>query len=486
MKICFATSECVPFVKTGGLADVSGALPKALADVGCTVKIFVPLYDSIPTIDHDLIFCSDIANISVEVGTQVHAFNTWYGKLPDSKVEVYFIDCPHYFHRGATYTSDEDEDERFIFFQHALMKVMQRYHWSPDVIHCNDWQTSLLPPMLRHLYEWDTLFASTATVLSIHNVGYQGRFSPLSVLKSGLPEDRYYPGGPFEFYNSFSFMKAGLVYADAISTVSPTYAQEIQTPNFGEGMDGVLRSRHGDVWGILNGIDPAEWNPATDPHLTANYDLGSLDKKQENKKALAEEMGLPYRAETPLIGIVSRFASQKGFDLLQPILAELLYTNDVQFAVLGSGEKYLEDFFNWAHTTFPDRVGVYIGYNNRLAHRIEAGSDMFLMPSAYEPCGLNQMYSLNYGTVPIVHKVGGLADTVHDYHEFHTMGNGFSFYDFAPHVLKDTIVRALGVFYDKEAWHAIMERGMNQDFSWGTSAQIYMELYEYALRKKDS
>jgi starch synthase len=304
------------------------------------------------------------------------------------------------------------------------------------------------------------------------------------VLKANLPEDQFYPGGPFEFYNSFSFMKAGVVYADAISTVSPTYAQEIQTPNYGEGLDGVLRSRQGDLWGILNGIDPSEWNPATDPLLASTYDFGSRDGKQENKRALLEEMGMPYRPETPVIGIVSRFAGQKGLDLLKPILAGLLYDHDVQFVILGSGERELEDFFNWAHATFPDRVGVYIGYNNRLSHRIEAGSDMFLMPSAYEPCGLNQMYSLNYGTVPIVHKVGGLADTVHDYHEFHTMGNGFSFFEFAPHVLHDTIVRALTVFRDPEAWTAIMERGMNQDFSWDSSARVYLELYEYALRKR--
>ncbi|MFK7848872.1 MAG: glycogen synthase GlgA [Rhodothermales bacterium] len=484
MNICFATSECVPFVKTGGLADVSGALPKALTALGCHVKVFLPLYDSISTIDHDLIYASDIENILVQVGLQQHTFNTWYGKLPDSEVEVYFIDCPHYFHRGTTYTGDPDEDERYIFFQHAIFKIMQRYNWSPDIIHCNDWQTSLLPPLLRLEYEWDDLFKQTATMLSIHNIAYQGRFSPLSVLKAGLPDDQFYPMGPFELHGAFSFMKAGAVFADALSTVSPTYASEIQTPAFGEGLDGILRSRQQDLWGILNGIDGTEWSPEKDIHIAKNFSVRSLASKKKNKQAILEEMGMPYKEDTPVIGIVSRFTAQKGFELLEPILSDLLQNHDVQFVVLGSGEKKYEDFFNWAHATWPDKLGVYVGYNNGLAHRIEAGSDMFLMPSAFEPCGLNQMYSLKYGTVPIVHKIGGLADTVDDFHELQGEGNGFSFYEFAPHVLRDTILRALAAFHDKDTWKKIMKRGMTQDFSWKGSAEKYVALYEHAIRNR--
>lgn len=484
MNICFASSECVPFVKTGGLADVSGALPKALTALGCKVKVFLPLYDSIPTLDHDLIYASDIEGISVQVGMQQHTFNTWYGKLPNSEVEVYFIDCPHYFHRGKVYTADQDEDERFIFFQHAILRIMQRYHWSPDVLHCNDWQTSLMPPLLRLEYDWDDLFKHTATMLSIHNIAYQGRFSPISILKSSLPEDQFFPMGPFELHGAFSFMKAGVVYADAVSTVSPTYANEIQTPAFGEGLDGVLRSRQRDLIGILNGIDTDDWNPSKDPHIAQKYSVKSIGRKEKNKKALLEEMGLPYREETPVIGIISRLTPQKGFELLQPILSDLLQEHDIQFVVLGSGEQRYEDFFNWAHATWPDKLGVYVGYNNGLAHRIEAGSDMFLMPSAFEPCGLNQMYSLNYGTVPIVHKIGGLADTVMDYHEHDGEGDGFSFYDFAPHVLRETILRAVSVYHDKDTWRTIMKRGMKKDFSWTQSAQKYLELYEHALRNR--
>ncbi len=484
MNICFATSECVPFVKTGGLADVSGALPKALTELGCNVKIFLPLYKSIPTMKHGLIYASDIENISIQVGLQQHSFNTWYGKLPNSDVEVYLVDCPHYFHRATTYTSDHDEDERFIFFQHAVMRIMQRYNWSPDVVHCNDWQTSLMPPLLRLEYNWDRLFDNTASILSIHNIAFQGRTSPLSILKAGLPDDQFYPMGPFELHGAFSFMKAGAVYADALSTVSPTYAHEIQTPEFGEGLDGVLKSRNQDLWGILNGIDPEEWSPSNDIHIAKNYTFKTIENKQVNKKVILEEMGLPYREETPVIGIVSRLTGQKGFQLLQPILADILSKHDVQFVVLGSGDKTYEDFFNWAHATWPDRVGIYVGYNNGLAHKIEAGCDMFLMPSAYEPCGLNQMYSLNYGTVPIVHKTGGLADTVLDFHEFQGDGNGFSFFEFAPHVLRDTIERALLTFQDKATWLTVMEQGMKQDFSWQASAVKYLELYEHALKNR--
>ncbi len=428
-------------------------------------------------------YASDIENIEIQVGFHHYSFNTWYGRLPNSDVEVYFVDCPHYFHRGSTYTSDHDEDERYIFFQHAVFRIMQRYHWSPDIIHCNDWQTSLMPPLVKLVYDWDDLFKNTATMLSIHNIAYQGRFSPLSVLKAGLPDSHFYPTGPFELFGSFSFMKAGIAFADALSTVSPTYAHEIQTPEFGEGLDGILRSRHQDLWGILNGIDGDDWNPETDPYISSTYDTDSLEKKLENKKAILQEMGLPYRENVPLIGVVSRLTDQKGFQLLQPILSDLLQHHDVQFAVLGSGDRYYEDFFNWAHATWPDKLGVFIGYNNGLSHRIEAGSDMFLMPSAFEPCGLNQMYSLKYGTVPIVHKIGGLADTVHDFHEYHGQGNGFSFYEFAPHVLRDTIHRAIGVYHDKDTWQTIMKRGMTQDFSWESSAKEYLSLYEHARRR---
>ncbi|MDX1429558.1 MAG: glycogen synthase, partial [Rhodothermales bacterium] len=426
----------------------------------------------------------DIMNIPVQVGAHTHTFNTWYGKLGDSGVEVYLIDCPHYYHRPTTYTSDADEDERFIFMQHAIFKVMQRYNWSPDVIHCNDWQTGLVPVYLRKLYNWDNLFAKTASVFSIHNIAYQGRFHSSSVYRAGLLYDDYYPGGPYELQGAFCFMKAGIHYSDKISTVSETYAKEIQTPELGADMDGVLRSRSYDLVGVLNGIDQDEWNPETDALIPKNYTFATIDDKQENKKVLLDQFGLPYRKNVPVLGIVTRFAVQKGLELLQPIVAPLIEQHGVQLVVLGSGEHGYESFFRRMAQQFPNNVGTYIGYNNKLAHCIEAGADMFLMPSRYEPCGLNQMYSLRYGTVPIVRKTGGLADTVQDYHEFHTKGNGFSFVDFSPFALYTTISRAVGIFRDTPTWRTIQERGMKKDFSWDASAAKYIDLYNWAVERR--
>ncbi len=479
MKICFAISECVPYVKTGGLADVGGALPKALAKLGCQVKMVMPLYSSINILDHGLILATELQNIPVQIGDKLVAFDTWYGNLPDSDVEVYFIDCPHYYHRGHLYTQDWDEDERFILLQHAAIQIMQHYHWAPDVVHCNDWQTSLLPALLKLSYKWDHLFDDTATLLSIHNIGYPGRFSRDAVLRAGLPIDNYYPGGPFEFDDSFCFLKTGILFAEVINTVSETYAREIQTHEYGAGLDGVLASRKNDVYGILNGIDDEVWNPQTDAHLPQRYSAKNLENKIENKKALLDYAKLPFDETIPTIGMISRLAPQKGFDLLQPIIYELMNL-PLQFVVLGSGENQHEDFLRWAAVTFPDKFSTYIGYNEELAHLITAGADLFLMPSRYEPCGLNQMFSLNYGTVPIVRKTGGLADTVKDYHEYYEKGNGFSFSDYTPYALYLTVRRALDIFQDKKTWTEIMKRGMQQDFSWKASAKRYIELYEKA------
>jgi starch synthase len=484
MKICFATSECVPYVKTGGLADVSGALPIALDQLDCEVKLFLPLYQSIDTLKHELTFCADIPNIPVEIGNRTYTFNTWHGHLPGTDVAVYLIDCPHYFHRTSTYTNHQDEGERFIFFQHAIFKVLQKYNWSPDVFHCNDWQTGLIPALARHTYGWDDLFKSSASIYSIHNIAYQGRFSPSVFGLAGIGRQHFEAGGPYELHGSFCFMKSGIHSSDKISTVSETYAQEIQTAELGADMQDVLRSRSYDLVGILNGIDADEWNPATDALIPHTYTADTLQKKAENKRLLLERFGLPYDPDVPLLGIVSRLAVQKGFELLQPIVSTLIEQEGVQFVMLGSGEYGYEEFFRRAAEAHPNNVGVYIGYNDELSHWIEAGSDMFLMPSRYEPCGLNQMYSLKYGTIPIVRKTGGLADTVADYHEHHRMGNGFSFVDFTPFALFTSIMRALHLFRDKDAWTEVQRRGMAADFSWDVSAERYLELYRWAIERR--
>jgi starch synthase len=420
-------------------------------------------------------------DILVHIGDKSVFFNVWYGTLPDSEVEVYFIDCPVYFNREMPYTNDPDEDERFILFQIAVLETLQRLKWAPDVIHCNDWQTSLIPVYLKTNYKWDKLFENTSTLLSIHNIGYQGRFSKNCVYNAGLSYSEYYPGGPYELDNTFCFLKAGILYAEIITTVSPTYAKEIQTKEFGAGMDGVLSIRKDDLYGVLNGIDTSLWNPKSDKFISQHYSKKGIKNKIKCKKELLEEAEIEFNEDIPAIGIISRFAGQKGFDLMFPIAKELMDL-PFQLLVLGSGEDRTEDFFKMLAANFPEKVNTYIGYNNRLAHWITAGCDMFLMPSKYEPCGLNQMYSLNYGTVPLVRKTGGLADTVKDYHEFNKKGNGFTFEDFNSYALYSTIERAVTMFKDKKVWKEIMMRGMKEDFSWKHSAKEYMNLYKKATR----
>jgi starch synthase len=483
MRVCFATSECVPYVKTGGLADVSGALPQALVALGCEVKVFLPLYGTINASKHELIFASELAEIPVQIGDNIVTFNVWYKKIAKAGSEYYFIDCPSYYHRSKIYTEEPDEDERFILFQHAILNILQRLQWAPDVLHCNDWQTALLPVYLKEKYSWDRLFDRTATVLSIHNLAYQGLFSNRSISNAGLSYDKYYPMGPYEFHNAFSFLKAGLLYADIITTVSETYAQEIQTPEYGAGLEGVLALRHLDLFGILNGIDPNDWSPRVDKLIPHRYDTDSLDDKLQNKRALLENVKLPYDENIPAIGVITRLAVQKGMELLAGAFDDLMQ-HPLQLVVLGSGEAKYEKFFREAATTYSDQVSAYLGFNNELAHLITAGCDMFLMPSRYEPCGLNQMYSLNYGTVPIVRKTGGLADTVHDYDEYNGEGNGFSFQDFNSYALYTSVQRALALFSQKENWREIMKRGMQQDFSWNASAQKYLEVYRRARSKR--
>jgi starch synthase len=482
MRIAFATSECVPFVKTGGLADVSGALPKALAAEGGEVKVFLPLYSSINTINYGLDFAHELYGIPAQIGGETVHYHVWY-KKDDAGVEFYFIDCPRYYHRAQIYTTDPDEDKRYILLQNAVLQILQRYNWAPDILHCNDWQTALLPVYLREKYGWDSLFWKTASVLSIHNLAYQGLFSKESIYHAGLYYDKFYPGGPYEFHNSFSFLKAGMLYADVLTTVSETYAREIQTPDYGERLDGVLAVRRDDLYGILNGIDPDDWNPRVDKLIPQHYDPENFSDKIKNKKALLEQVGLPFDENVPTIGMITRLTVQKGLEILSQAFTELMKM-PLQLVILGSGEKKYEDFLRWAANTYPGKVSAYIGFNNALAHLITAGSDMYLMPSRYEPCGLNQMYSLNYGTVPIVRKTGGLADTVRDYHEFNQQGNGFSFWDFTPYALYTSVQRALELFHQKDVWLEIVKRGMSEDFSWQHSAQRYLEVYRRAKSKR--
>jgi len=473
MKVCFVTSECVPYIKTGGLADVSGSLPVSLHELNADVKIFLPLYDNIDREKHNLLKSNELSGDSVSVLSVKHPYDVYVTKH-NVKIDTYFIDCPFYFSRGTVYTFDADENERFILFQHAVLKSLQKLQWSPDVIHCNDWQSSLIPSMVKLQYSWDKLFSSTKTFLSIHNIGYQGVFPPDSVVKAGFGESLYVLGGPFEFNGSANFLKAGIFYSDIVSTVSPTYAEEIQTPEFGAGLDGVLRARGENVFGILNGIDTIDWNPVSDKLIPKNYSFDSLDDKYINKNDLLNLSGLKVEKDVPLFGIVSRLAWQKGFELIVELMEKRIGDN-FKLIVLGAGEEKYEEYFTKLMKDFPEKIKVFLEYNNRIAHLITAGSDFFFMPSRYEPCGLNQMYSLNYGTLPIVRKVGGLADTVID--TDNENGNGFSFGEFSLDGIESAFDKALKLYSVKHKMKSVIERGMSSDFSWSKSAKEYLDLY---------
>jgi starch synthase len=485
MNIAIAASECVPFAKAGGLADVTGALPKYLRKLGCDVKVFLPKYNTIDESKYDLHYEYGIGEIPVRVAGVPWPVHVSRANLPGSDVPVYFIDCPHFFHRGRIYTNDFDEDGRFILFSKAVIETLQRLQWAPDVIHCNDWQTGLLPILLKDNYSWDRMFDGTATLYSIHNIGYQGLFGKSVMDIAEIRPDRF---SALEMFGGVSMMKGGILFAEIISTVSETYAQEILTPEYGAGMEGYLMMRREDLHGVLNGIDTDVWNPETDPHLPHHYSKENPGGKYLNKKYLLEKVGMPYDANRPLIGIVSRLVAQKGFDLIAETFNSLMEL-DAQWVILGSGEERYERMFTALHHSLPHKVWTYIGFNNELAHLIEAASDMFLMPSRYEPCGLNQMYSLRYGTIPVVRKTGGLADTVHDWHEFQSYGsnegNGFSFNDPAGYALQDAVWRAVSMYrMNKPVWLQMMMNGMSADLSWDASAKKYMKLYEMAAGKR--
>ena len=478
MKVCFVASECVPFAKTGGLADVAGSLPIALSKYDVEIKIFLPLYSVINRDKYDIKDMDSIKNVPVKLGENEYKFSLCTCKLPGTNIDVYFADCPELYSRKGLYTNDIDEDERFILFQNSVIISLQYLQWAPDVIHCNDWQSGLIPAYIKTSYSWDNLFSKTACVQTIHNIVYQGLFEADTLLKANFIKKDFYVGGPFELNKLFCFLKAGIFYSEAITTVSQTYAEEIKTPKFGNGLEGILQIRSDSVSGILNGIDTTVWNPMSDNLIPNNYSAENLDGKKLNKLELLKSTNLNIDASVPLIGIVSRFAWQKGFELLQEIFEKLIAEN-FQFVILGEGEEKYEEFFEKIMLKYRSNVYVYNGYNNELAHLITAGSDMFLMPSKYEPCGLNQMYSLNYGTIPIVRKTGGLADTVRDYDDYQENANGFSFDDFDSLELFLTLMRAKKLYRNKGEWNKLMLRGMGEDFSWDKSAEKYFQVYKF-------
>lgn len=489
MKIAFASSEVFPYAKTGGLGDVAGALPIELSKLGHEVKIFMPKYNTFGEIEHGLHYLWDIGEIPIRVAGLVHSVHVHTATLPNSNVQIYFVDCPHYFHRFRVYTDDKDEDERFILFSKGIIEILQRLKWAPDIIHCNDWQTGLLPLLLKENYSWDKMFDNTATVFTIHNIAYQGRFPKNAFYKAEIREIHSQGGGLGEYEGGVNFLKTAILTSDIINTVSNTYAQELLTPDYGEGMQDFLVKRRNDFYGIINGIDYSVWDPEKDFILPHHFSINNLSGKLLNKKFLVEHLNFSIDESVPLIGIISRLVSQKGFDLVEQVLDELMHLN-AQWLILGSGEQKYEELFRNITFEHPGKVYFYRGYNNELAHLIEAACDIFLMPSKFEPCGLNQIYSLRYGTVPVVRKTGGLADTVHDWNESLAKGlktgTGYIFSDYSGKALLHSVQRAIHDFHLKDVWKRIQANGMSKDFSWKKSAEKYAALYDEASKERKS
>ncbi len=492
MRIVVASSEAVPFSKTGGLADVATALADAVASLGHSVWLVTPLYPQVLAKGglNGLAIEPTGIQLDIPIGNRHVTGGVRRARLPGSAVTVFLIEQAGYFDRPGLYqehgTDFRDNCERFTFFGRAVLSLASHLRMRPDIVHANDWQTGLIPALLAIEGREPDTFETTASVFTIHNMAFRGLFWHWDMLLTGL-DWKYFNWKQMEFYNQLSLLKTGIAFADAITTVSPTYNREVQTPEFGYGLDGQLRSRREDFVGILNGVDTKIWNPQTDPALPANFSIVDLDEgKRICKRRLQEEFGLPVRDECPLLAVVSRLTDQKGLDLLMQG-SETLFAKDLQLCVLGSGEKKYQDWLVELSQRLPEKVAIRIGFDEALAHRIEAGADMFLMPSQFEPCGLNQMYSLLYGTVPIVHAVGGLADSVVDASAdnlAHGTATGFSFSAYSAAELLKTIERALTLFQDKSEWLRLVRSGMNQDWSWRRSALQYIRVYEKAVAKR--
>lgn len=479
LRICLVSAELTPFAKTGGLGDVTAALAGALAAKGHDVRVFVPFYATLDRREQPFLPVGFVQDVAMTLAHRSYRFSLQTTALPRSGLPLYFVDCPALFHRASLYTHDWDEPIRFAAFTRAALESCQRMGWSPQVLHVNDWHTALGPLALHSLYSWDRLFAATKTVLTIHNIGYQGVFPGDALEEIGLGFARDQLAREDREAGVVNFLRTGIRHADVLTTVSRTYAREIQTPEYGAGLDGILRWRADRLAGIVNGVDYGEWDPAHDLLIPQRYTADDLAGKERCKQELLHDLGMPYREGVPLAGIVSRLAPQKGFDLVFESLPGFLATRPLQLVVLASGDRHQEHRFWELQQRFPGQVCFWRGYSNELAHRIEAGADLFLMPSLYEPCGLNQMYSLRYGTVPIVRKTGGLADTVEPYEAYSGKGTGFVFEHYDPAGLSWALDYALQVYGDRERWRTLQRNGMRQDFSWDRQVGEYEALYRW-------
>jgi starch synthase len=481
LRICFIASEVAPLAKTGGLADVSGALAKYLHLAGHDLRLFLPLYGQIDRSKLEIWPVDYLQDVPLQLGSHVLRFSVHTARLPGAPTMVYLIDCPRLFERETIYTNAPDEHLRFIALTHAALICCQRMGFAPQIVHCNDWHTAFAPLLLKTVFAWDRLFQESRSLLTLHNLGYQGVFSAGHVAEIGLDGAQHLLDYTETSQGRVNPLKEGLLHADHLSTVSPTYAREIQTPEYGWGLDGVLRERAADITGILNGVDYEEWDPRHDRFLPRHFSPDRLGPKAELKALLMQRTGLEPFAKRPLVGMVSRMTLQKGFDLLFDTLPAVLASRDLALVALGNGERRYEDFFTELQHRFPGRVSFHRGYSDELAHWIEAGADMFLMPSLYEPCGLNQMYSLRYGTVPLVRRTGGLADSVDHFDPKTGDGTGVVFNDFDAGGVRWALETALDWYAQPPLWRRIVHNGMSQDFSWRRQVGDYEALYQRML-----
>lgn len=488
LKIVLITPEIFPLAKTGGLADVCSALAKNLALLGHQVKVILPKYKNIDEGLYNLIAVKT-PTLKIDLGSQVETIQVKSCQLPDSSVECLLISCDKYFAREGMYQDPTtgldypDNDERFILFSKAALEVLKAVGFQPDVINSHEYQSALVPAFLKTIYQKDSFFRPAVSVFTIQNIAYQGNYPKESFAKLGLPSELASEKNKFEHKGKLCFLKAGILYADALTTVSETYAVEIQsTHDFGYGLEDVVRQRNLDLYGILNGVDETEWSPETNPLIPYNYSQDDLSGKKKNKQRLWEKCGfVPLNLEIPVLGIISRLVAQKGLDLLEEI-AEDLFTMDVKLVLLGTGDKKFEKALTDLEKKYSKKFKCFFTFDDKLAHLIEAGSDIYLMPSRYEPCGLNQMYSLKYGTVPVVRYTGGLADTIENFDPKKNSGTGFGFMHYDPLEFLEAVKWGVETYKNKKVWEGLMRRGMEKDFSWRRAAEKYVEVFRLARK----
>ncbi|NLE76006.1 MAG: glycogen synthase [Chloroflexi bacterium] len=478
LKILYLAAEVVPFAKTGGLADVAGSLPKAIHALGHDIRVAMPRYGRIDPGKFGL--RKALGSFPVPLDENSDHAEIYEGRIGEA-VPIYFVENQRLYDREGIYMYPDDA-ERFIFYCRAAIEMLRQMDWQPDIIHCNDWHTAIVPNWFKTLYKTDPFFTHTATVYTIHNLAYQGIFGHRVLEIAGVDEFGFLAHPDTSDLNQVvDLMARGILFADVISTVSETYAQEILTPEFGERLDPLLRDRRHRLFGMLNGIDTETMDPSKDPHLAQTFDAASLDRRVANKLALQREAHLEENPDTPLLGAISRLTDQKGFDLLSAAIEPMVRFLGAQFVLLGTGDQHYHEMFQQLAQRFPGRVSAFLTFNAALAQRIYAGTDMFLMPSRFEPCGLGQMMAMRYGSVPVVRETGGLADTVNDYDARSGVGNGFTFKDYEPLALYTAIARAVETYRHPDVWRRIQLTGMNADFSWDASARKYIDLYERGL-----